>query len=241
MRIAGLLIAGALLGAPAHAQSGPAKTPFLPIPDMTPPYLFEPHPLAGTMLKPFEGAPPHTPPEVSPEPGPVPATTASVEPSGAAAPAAPAPQPAEAPAAAEPVPEPPEEPPAAARPPPAKAKAGVVTVIVENVESAKGTVNVALCNTGLSQQGCPYSKEVAASAGFVETEFDDIPPGQYAVVGYHDVNGNSEFDKLFGMPREPYALSGPAANKLVPTFTDAVLPINAGPNAVVIRLKRLGG
>ena len=57
----------------------------------------------------------------------------------------------------------------------------------------------------------------------METEFDDIPPGTYAVVGYHDVNGNNEFDKLFGMPREPYALSSKAADMLVPTFADAAL------------------
>ena len=75
----------------------------------------------------------------------------------------------------------------------------------------------------------------------METEFDDIPPGTYAVVGYHDVNGNDQFDKLFGMPREPYALSSKAGDKLVPTFADAALPIKSGENAVIIRLKRLGG
>jgi uncharacterized protein (DUF2141 family) len=84
-------------------------------------------------------------------------------------------------------------------------------------------------------------REVPASLGFVETEFDDIPPGTYAVVGYHDVNGNDEFDKLLGMPREPYALSNNASEKLIPTFRDASLTINAGDNAIIIRLKRLGG
>ena len=75
----------------------------------------------------------------------------------------------------------------------------------------------------------------------METEFHDIPPGNYAVVGYHDVNGNNQFDKLMGIPREPYALSGHAAEKLVPTFADAELPIKSGENAIIIRLKRLGG
>jgi uncharacterized protein (DUF2141 family) len=120
-------------------------------------------------------------------------------------------------------------------------KNGTVMVIIENVESSTGTINVAVCDKGLSREGCPYSREIPAAQGFVEAEFDDIPPGNYAVVGYHDVNGNNEFDKLFGMPREPYALSSRAADKLVPTFDDAALPINAGPNAVIIRLKRLGG
>ena len=112
---------------------------------------------------------------------------------------------------------------------------------MENVESDQGTVNIAVCDKGLSREGCPYTTRSRPTRGFVETEFDDIPPGNYAVVGYHDVNGNNEFDKLFGMPREPYALSGTAGDKLVPTFKDAALPINAGQNAVIIRLKRLGG
>jgi uncharacterized protein (DUF2141 family) len=223
---------------------------FLPIPDEMPLYLFAPHPLSGTMLKPFEEHEPKTAQQVTPDRGdqpvalahvaepeaPAPETTASVTP------ALPVPPPA---AAAAPAQKLASVPPAdMVPPPPAPPRApteGTVTVIVENVESAGGTVNIALCNKGLSHEGCPYSHEVHASPGFVETEFDDIPPGKYAVVGYHDVNGNNQFDKLFGMPREPYALSGEAGHMLVPTFKDAALPINPGENSVVIQLKRLGG
>jgi uncharacterized protein (DUF2141 family) len=117
----------------------------------------------------------------------------------------------------------------------------LISVIVENVETDGGTVNVGLCDKGLSRETCPYDREVRASAGFVEATFENIPPGSYAVVAYHDVNGNGQFDRMLGIPREPYALSGRAAKKMVPTFDDAVLPIRTGENAVVIRLKRLGG
>jgi uncharacterized protein (DUF2141 family) len=114
-------------------------------------------------------------------------------------------------------------------------------VIVENVQTNDGTVNIGLCDKGLSREECPYDREVKASPGFIEATFESIPPGRYAVVAYHDVNGNGQFDRLLGIPREPYALSGQAAKKLVPSFSDAVLPIGIGENAVVIRLKRLGG
>jgi uncharacterized protein (DUF2141 family) len=117
----------------------------------------------------------------------------------------------------------------------------VISVIVENVETSGGTVNIGLCDKGLSRETCPYDKSVRASEGFVEATFENIPPGSYAVVAYHDVNGNGQFDRLLGIPREPYALSGQAAKKMVPTFGDAVLPMRTGENAVVIRLKRLGG
>ena len=116
-----------------------------------------------------------------------------------------------------------------------------ISVIVENVETSDGTVNIGLCDKGLSRETCPYDKAVQASAGFVEATFESIPPGSYAVVAYHDVNGNGQFDRVLGIPREPYALSGQAAKKMVPTFGDAVLPMHTGENAVVIRLKRLGG
>ena len=55
------------------------------------------------------------------------------------------------------------------------------------------------------------------------------------------MNGNDQFDKMMGIPREPYALSSNAGEKLVPTFADAALPIKSGENAIIIRLKRLGG
>jgi uncharacterized protein (DUF2141 family) len=87
----------------------------------------------------------------------------------------------------------------------------------------------------------PFKKSAPASQGFVEMTLDGIPPGNYAVVGYHDVNGNDEFDKFLGMPREPYALSSTAAESLVPRFQDAAMPIKEGENVVIIRLKSFGG
>jgi hypothetical protein len=57
--------------------------------------------------------------------------------------------------------------PAAAEPekPAEKPKKDVITVIVEGVESSKGTVNVAVCDTALSREGCPFHTEVKASPG----------------------------------------------------------------------------
>ena len=116
-----------------------------------------------------------------------------------------------------------------------------VHVIAENVETDEGLVWLALCDTSLSVEGCPYKKSVTATVGFVEVTFDDIPPGNYAVVGYHDVNGDGTFDSLLGVPREPYALSGAAGDMLVPTFEDAVIPIKAGPNDVIIQMRWIAG
>jgi len=254
MRFAALLVIGVVAAATAEAQTSPARVPLLPIPNKLPTLLFAPAPLAGTMLRPLTGPSPHATAfaEVEPEPAALAATgTVVADPphvesiadttpdtDAAAPPESVGAAPAEPPQAEAPAEEPP--PPAAETPPPKPSKTKI-TVIVENVQTDTGVVNVAVCDKGLSREGCPYVHEIPAQQGFVETEFDDIPPGNYAIVGYHDVNGNNQFDKTMGIPREPYALSSHAADKLVPTFADAELPIKSGDNAVIIRLKRLGG
>ncbi len=124
---------------------------------------------------------------------------------------------------------------------PAVEDTATVRVTVENVESNRGSVWVALCDTSLSIDGCPLQKAVPAVAGTMEVIFEGIPPGVYAVAGFHDTNGNDVFDKFMGVPREPYALSGAAADELVPSFKDAAMEMKPGENDVTIRMKRLGG
>ena len=270
MKFSGLLLIGLGLAGAAQAQTGAARVEMLPLPETLPQLLFAPDPIAGTMLRPFlepqpgatviapvravEGVaetavqPPPAPaetgglpdgePEIA-EPLPAPETPVAAIPDAAIEnPLAATPEPAVAPA---PVPASPVEPALAPAPAPPAASSTVVHVIVENVGSDDGIVNVAVCDTGLSEDGCPFKTSVPASAGFVEATLDGIPPGTYAVVGYHDVNGNDEFDKFLGMPREPYALSSEAAESLVPSFNDAALSIREGDNTVIIRLKTFGG
>ncbi len=234
--------------ATAHAQSGQARWELHPMPDTLPLMFFSPDSLAGTMLEPL----------AEPENAGESPAAAPTEPGGesisVAENSAPQPAPEEiAPATTEePAAEPAEtageegavaatEPDAQPAPEPQRASAATVHVIVENVESDSGMVNVALCDTSLSQDGCPYYTTVPASPGFVEATIEDVPPGVYAVVGYHDVNSNDEFDRVLGIPREPYALSGEAGDTLVPDFADAALDINQGVNYVIIRMRRLGG
>jgi uncharacterized protein (DUF2141 family) len=254
MKFSALLFIGLGLAGAAQAQTPPARVEMLPLPETLPQLLFAPDPLAGTMPRPFLEpqpgetiviAPVRSVEEITDVEGPHDSEAAMAEPqpplempvaaipdAPAENPLAPAPEPAVAPA----VPDSP--PPTAAAVP---ALSTVVHVIVENVGSDDGIVNVAVCDTGLSEEGCPFKTSVPASAGFVEATLDGIPPGTYAVVGYHDVNGNDEFDKFLGMPREPYALSSAAAESLVPSFDDAALSIREGDNTVIIRLKTFGG
>jgi uncharacterized protein (DUF2141 family) len=262
-------LVGSVMVATAHAQSEEIHVDLLPMPNTLPLLLFAPDSLAGAMLRPLTvpqpapeltaaaksepatretagGAQPSL--EIMAQTAPAELTDPDVE-----APAVPEPEiPAASeeelaapPASEEELAAPPTSEEELAAPPtseeePEAPPATTVHVIVENVESDSGTVNVAVCDTDFSPDGCPYKTSIPATQGFVEVVFDDVPPGDYAVVGYHDVNDNDEFDKFLSMPREPYALSGDAADALIPEFSDAMLKINQGENFVIIRMKRLG-
>ncbi|HEX9903615.1 MAG TPA: DUF2141 domain-containing protein [Propylenella sp.] len=259
MRPLAAFLIGLGLVAPAAAQSGSADVSLLPIPENVPLIMFAPESLAGPMLGPL-GEPKAADAAVAEPSVAEPGVAAAVVPDGGSpAPSEPDPDAAsaampETDASAIPEEDPdiapeaiPLEPPAETASVPPDASPAVlpdgstVIVIVENVQTGDGSVNVAICDKGLSREGCPYDTAVPAVEGFVEAKFDGIPPGTYAVVGYHDVNGNDLFDRFLGMPREPYALSSLAAESLVPKFQDAALKINEGENVVIIRLKRFGG
>jgi uncharacterized protein (DUF2141 family) len=256
MKIQILLLCGAALVSSAGAQSNPASVEFLPLPESLPRLMFAPDPLAGTLLRPLsdpdvpvvDSAAPATGQAMSDEPVVTGATAATAPDAAGSAEDHPVaeipvdPSPAEAATSeAEPAVEPGSTTEPAITPHPTAPQGSTITVIVENVENNEGVVNVAVCDKGLSREGCPYDKAIQAAPGFVETKFEGIAPGTYAVVGYHDVNGNDVFDKFLGVPREPYALSSHAAESLVPTFADAALQIKEGENVVIIRLKRFGG
>lgn len=124
----------------------------------------------------------------------------------------------------------------------APAQAATVKVVVEVTELNKGTVNIALCDRDLSKEGCTFFQSAPPMQKVLEFLFENVPAGRWAAVGYQDMDGDDEFDRLFGVPREPYALSGKAADILVPTFLDAALPIKDGTeNVIRIKMQRLIG
>jgi uncharacterized protein (DUF2141 family) len=118
------------------------------------------------------------------------------------------------------------------------AQAATVIVTIEGVEAESGTINVGLCDKSLSREGCPHQAERPATRGTVEVRFEKVMPGRYAVVSYHDLNENNEFDRFFGFPQEPYGLSNNAGESLVPTFDQAALAVGDGETRIRIKLQR---
>ena len=66
----------------------------------------------------------------------------------------------------------------------------------------------------------------------------NLDPGRYAIILFHDENGNGKLDKnALGVPTEPYGFSNNVRGFLgPPAFEKAVVQINAGDKAVRIVL-----
>ena len=98
------------------------------------------------------------------------------------------------------------------------------------------------------RKGYPEDKDpvafadVPAKAGTTLVTLNDIPPGEYGVMVYQDVNGNDRVDSNFlGIPKEPYGFSRNAKPFLSkPGFDDVKFAVTAGENTQTLRLQNTG-
>ena len=94
-----------------------------------------------------------------------------------------------------------------------------ITVSVINALNDNGKIRFALYNElGFRKQPL-YSKFSKIENGFSEITFKNIPKGEYAIVCFHDENGNSRMDfHENGMPKESYGTSNNALLMGPPQF-----------------------
>jgi uncharacterized protein (DUF2141 family) len=118
------------------------------------------------------------------------------------------------------------------------ALASTVEVRVSGV-TAKGKVNVAVCDKARFLKQCAYSASVPAQAGETTVTVKDVPPGAWAVLAYQDENGNNELDRnLIGIPKEAYGFSRDARGKFgPPSFEDAAIEVGETPATASVRLR----
>ena len=123
----------------------------------------------------------------------------------------------------------------------AAAHAADLDVVVEPVASADGALMVALFDAEASWPSAPVqSRKAAAQPGTTTVRFADLAPGAYAVMLYHDRNGNGSLDKnMLGIPREPYGFSGASAGRIgMPGWREARFELPADGARVVVRLSQ---
>lgn len=109
------------------------------------------------------------------------------------------------------------------------AVAAELEVEVSGVRSADGQVKLMLFDHAEGFRKEDKSREVLALPAAVDTVsgvFRDLPPGRYAIVTYHDEDGDGKLNLRFGMfPKEGYGLSNNPKVSGPPAFQDAVLDV----------------
>lgn len=96
---------------------------------------------------------------------------------------------------------------------------GSIDITIDNIESASGTVKIALYRNAEdfpNRDEAFRVAEVKARVPEVSHTFKDIPQGDYAIAIFHDKNQDDELNfKLFFIPKEPYGFS----NNFIPRFS----------------------
>ncbi|HEX6735539.1 MAG TPA: DUF2141 domain-containing protein, partial [Azonexus sp.] len=78
---------------------------------------------------------------------------------------------------------------------------------------------------------------VPAAAGDVQLVFKDVPAGRYAIMAYHDADGDGKLNLRLGMfPAEGYGLSNNPKVFGPPQFTDSAFEVGADGAALAITL-----
>ena len=98
-----------------------------------------------------------------------------------------------------------------------------ITVKVDNALSDNGSMLIGLHNedTYMKGKGLQNSKSEIVD-GIVTVTFENVAPGNYAIMVLHDENDNSKMDfDATGRPSESYGMSNNPMLFGPPTFTDA--------------------
>ncbi|MFK8059067.1 MAG: DUF2141 domain-containing protein [Polaribacter sp.] len=99
-----------------------------------------------------------------------------------------------------------------------------ITVTIANVTSDEGKVGFALYKdkTTFNMRKALQGKEGKIVDGKTTIIFEDVAPGEYAIVCFHDKNNNDKMDfAANGMPLEDYGASNNVMAFAPPTFEGA--------------------
>ena len=119
---------------------------------------------------------------------------------------------------------------------------GQFRLVVEGLTSDDGRVRIGLFQTKESylRRDDPYdSAHLAIQNRQCEWVIDQLPYGEYAVMLYHDQNGNGKMDKNWiGLPLEPYGFSNNARPRLgAPSFRRVKFPVNQKVQTLRVRVR----
>jgi uncharacterized protein (DUF2141 family) len=136
----------------------------------------------------------------------------------------------------------------------ARVNASELRITVEGIRSPDGTILIGLYD---SLESFTRAIELSDEDGFLNDPnrfaavalranaakkgavvLTNLDPGQYAIILFHDENGNGKLDtNALGVPTEPYGFSNNVRGFLgPPDFQDAIMQVKTGDKAVRIVL-----
>lgn len=118
------------------------------------------------------------------------------------------------------------------------AEAATLIVAIDGAKPGGGPLTVLLFD-----RAAGFPKESNASArhvlpaGQTTLTVDGLKPGQYAVMAYHDEDGNGELNRFLGMiPKEGWGLSNNPKVSGKPAFKDAAVALPESGAALTLKL-----
>ncbi|MGQ5488797.1 DUF2141 domain-containing protein [Thauera sp. ZXT1-4] len=119
--------------------------------------------------------------------------------------------------------------------------AAPLEVQLTGVQHARGAIRVGLYaddKTFRKEAQALALQQVPATPGNVVVRFDDLAPSRYAIMAYHDEDGNGEMNRRFGMfPTEGYGLSNNPQVVGPPAFADSAFEAGEKAHTITIELR----
>jgi len=105
--------------------------------------------------------------------------------------------------------------------------------------ATSGAVMVVLYDSEAAYDGGQPMRALTLPANApVVAVFEGLPPGDYAVKAFHDIDGDGQMNvSPFGMPTEPYAFSNNAVGNMGPAGWDRAHFTVSGATAQTIRIR----
>ncbi|MAD98350.1 MAG: hypothetical protein CMB99_13585 [Flavobacteriaceae bacterium] len=102
-----------------------------------------------------------------------------------------------------------------------------ITATVVNVLSDEGKVGFALYNKETFMKQPIQAKDAKIVDGKSTVVFENVPAGEYAILCYHDKNGNNRMDfEPNGMPLESFGASNNVMSFGPPNYDDAKFTVS---------------
>ena len=115
-----------------------------------------------------------------------------------------------------------------------------LTIQIDDIRAATGSVMVAVYNSEGSFLKTPFKADQASVSGnSAALVIKGLPEGDYAFAVYHDADANGKMDRnLLGTPTEDYAFSNNALGKMgPPSYASARFALPVAGASVRVSLK----